>query len=126
VAGSDASSLPQSAVEAHGVIHPATRIGNIHFNVASLEAQIQFYHKFIGFQLHWQEWRRAGLGAGGEAMVRDFRMGMVSTGGYHHHIGFNTWVGEGAAPPPANALGLRYFTVILSDQVELESTLQAD
>jgi catechol 2,3-dioxygenase len=55
---------------------------------------------------------------------RSFRMGMVSAGGYHHHIGFNTWVGEGAPPPPPDALGLRYFTVVLPDQSELERVLE--
>ena len=45
---------------------------------------------------------------------------MVSAGGYHHHIGFNTWVGEGAPPPPEGALGLRYFSVVLPGQAELE------
>jgi catechol 2,3-dioxygenase len=51
-------------------------------------------------------------------------MGMVSAGGYHHHIGLNTWVGEGAPPPPPGALGLRYYTVVLPDEAELESALQ--
>jgi catechol 2,3-dioxygenase len=40
--------------------------------------------------------------------------------GYHHHLGINTWNGVGAPPAPANAVGLRYFTVKLTDQVSLE------
>ena len=43
-------------------------------------------------------------------------MGFVSAGGYHHHLGLNTWQGAGAPPPPADALGLRYFTIDLPDQ----------
>jgi catechol 2,3-dioxygenase len=51
-------------------------------------------------------------------------MGMVSAGGYHHHIGFNTWVGEGAPPPPPDALGMRYFTLVLPTTTELEYVVQ--
>jgi catechol 2,3-dioxygenase len=43
----------------------------------------------------------------------------VSAGGYHHHIGLNTWVGVGAPPPSPDALGLRYFEIALPDQAEL-------
>jgi catechol 2,3-dioxygenase len=55
---------------------------------------------------------------------RTFRMGMASAGGYHHHIGFNTWQGEGAPPPPRDAQGLRYFSVVLPDERELEGVLE--
>jgi len=51
-------------------------------------------------------------------------MGMVSVAGYHHHIGFNTWLGEGAPPPPADALGLRYFSFVLPDSTELDRVLE--
>jgi catechol 2,3-dioxygenase len=51
-------------------------------------------------------------------------MGMVSAGGYHHHIGFNTWVGEGAPQPPTDALGLRYFSFVLPDKTELERVIE--
>src|SRR5690606_39660422 len=46
-----------------------------------------------------------------------------NAGDYHHHIGANTWLGEGAPPPPENAIGLRYFTVVLPDQAALEPVL---
>jgi catechol 2,3-dioxygenase len=51
-------------------------------------------------------------------------MGMVSAGRYHHHIGFNTWVGEGAPPAPADALGMRYFTFVLPNKTELERVVE--
>jgi catechol 2,3-dioxygenase len=51
---------------------------------------------------------------------RTFRMGMVSAGRYHHHIGLNTWVGEGAPPAPPGALGLRYIQFMLPSQAELD------
>jgi len=52
-----------------------------------------------------------------------FRMAFVSAGGYHHHIGLNTWQGEGAPPPPVDALGLRHFTVELPDQGALDEVV---
>jgi len=63
------------------------------------------------------------LGFDNMGMSRTFRAGFVSAGGYHHHVGFNTWVGEGAPPPPPIALGLRYFTVVLPDKTELDRVL---
>jgi len=87
-----------------------TNIGHVHLYVAHLDESMRFYHDILGFD-------NMGMG-------RAFRMGMVSAGGYHHHIGFNTWVGEGASPPPPNSLGLRYFTVVLPDRSELERVLE--
>ena len=49
----------------------------------------------------------------------------VSAGGYHHHIGLNTWAGEGAPAPPPGARGLRSFTIVLPDEAALEATLAA-
>jgi catechol 2,3-dioxygenase len=82
-----------------------THLGHIHLYVADLDAAMRFYHGLLGFD--------------DMGMARSFRMGMVSAGGYHHHIGFNTWVGEGAPPPGADALGMRYFSVVLPDSGDL-------
>jgi len=87
-----------------------TRIGHVHLYVADLDATRDFYHGLLGFD--------------DMGIARDFRMGVVSAGRYHHHIGFNTWVGEGAPPAPYGALGLRYFTFILPTQVDLEAVLE--
>lgn len=57
---------------------------------------MHFYHHILGFD--------------DRGLMQLFCMGMVSAGGYHHHIGFNTWQGEGAPPPPADAVGLRRFS----------------
>ena len=92
------------------VAPPDTKIGHVHLYVANLDETMRFYHDLLGFD-------KMGL-------ARSFRMGMVSAGGYHHHIGFNTWVGEGAPPPPPGALGLRYFTIALPDEAELARALQ--
>lgn len=89
---------------------PETRMGHFHLYVADLEASMDFYHGVLGLD---------NMGMGGS-----FRMGMVSAGRYHHHIGFNTWLGEGAPPPPEEALGLRYLSLVLPGRGELERVLK--
>jgi catechol 2,3-dioxygenase len=87
-----------------------TRLGHIHLYVADLETTMRFYHDVLGLD--------------NMGMARTFRMGMVSAGGYHHHIGFNTWVGEGAPPPPPASLGMRHFSLILPSSAELERVVE--
>lgn len=89
---------------------PDTKIGHFHLYVADLDKSMHFYHEVLGFD---------NMGS-----ARSFRMGMVSAGGYHHHIGLNTWVGEGAPPPPPDALGLRYFSFVLPNKAELEHVVE--
>ncbi len=86
-----------------------TRMGHVHLHVRDLHEAVDFYHGVIGFDVM--------------GVVDSIRMGFVSAGGYHHHIGLNTWQGEGAPPPPADALGLRYFTVELPDQAALDEVI---
>ncbi len=75
-----------------------TRIGHVHLNVADLAAAEEFYVGTLGF----------------EVTVRGYPQALfVSAGEYHHHIGLNTWAGEGAPPPPAGSRGLRWFEVVL-------------
>lgn len=83
-----------------------TKIGHVHLHVADLDEALRFYHGVLGFDVQ------------GES--RAIGMTFVSAGGYHHHVGLNTWVGEGAPPPPPDALGLRYFTVVMPDDDQLE------
>lgn len=87
-------------------IPPETRLGHFHLYVADLAETRRFYHELLGFD---------DMGT-----ASSFRMGMVSAGGYHHHIGFNTWQGQGAPPPPPDALGLVYITFNLPAPRELE------
>lgn len=89
---------------------PETRIGHVHLHVRNIEEAVDFYHGVIGFDVM--------------GIARGFRMAFVSAGGYHHHIGLNTWQGEGAPAPAPGSLGLRYFSVALPDQAELERVLQ--
>ena len=83
-----------------------TRIGHIHLHVADLRRAFDFYHGVLGFD-------DRGFGP-------SLGMAFVSAGGYHHHIGVNTWLGEGAPAPPPESLGLRHFTVVLPDAEEFD------
>jgi catechol 2,3-dioxygenase len=76
-----------------------TRVGHVHLQVADLAAALRFYVDGLGF----------------EAMINAPEMGaaFISAGGYHHHIGLNTWTSRGAPPPPADAAGLRVFEIVV-------------
>ncbi|HEY9817456.1 MAG TPA: VOC family protein, partial [Candidatus Obscuribacterales bacterium] len=84
-----------------------TRIGHMHLYVSDLEASMNFYHDVLGFQKG--------------PVVPSFRMGEVGLDDQQPHvIAFNTWKGTGIPPAPANALGLRYFTIVLHNAGELQ------
>ena len=87
----------------------ATHIGHVHLHVRDIEEALGFYHGVLGFDVMGN--------------AKAMRAAFVSAGGYHHHIGLNTWQGEGAPPPPADALGLRYFTVELPNQAALDEVI---
>ncbi|MCB0017975.1 MAG: VOC family protein [Anaerolineales bacterium] len=80
-----------------------TQIGHVHLHVADLDEAENFYGNVLGFDIMFRY--------GPSALF-------VSAGGYHHHLGLNTWAGRGAPPPSANTVGLRHFTVILPDEAE--------
>ena len=90
-------------------IPPETRVGHVHLHVRNVQEAVDFYHGVIGFDLM--------------GIAKQFQMAFVSAGGYHHHLGLNTWQGEGAPPPPADAVGLRYFTIDLPDQKALDDVI---
>jgi catechol 2,3-dioxygenase len=87
-------------------IPAAARIGHVHLYVRNVPEAVKFYTEIVGF--------------GDMGFAPAFRMGMVSVAGYHHHIGLNSWMGEGAPPPPPDSRGLRHFSVVVPDAVELE------
>ncbi len=89
---------------------PETKIGHVHLHVRDIAHAVDFYHGLIGFDVM--------------GVAQAFRMAFVSAGGYHHHVGLNTWQGEGAPPPAPNSLGLRYFSVVLPDQAALDQVLE--
>lgn len=77
-------------------LEAGTVMGHVHLHVSHLDTAEALYCERIGF----------------EPVVRGYRGALfVAAGGYHHHLGLNTWVGTGAPPPPANAVGLRSFTI---------------
>lgn len=86
-----------------------TRIGHIHLHVRDVDEALDFYHRVLGFDLMGH--------------AKDVRMGFVSAGGYHHHVGLNTWQGEGAPPPPSDAIGLRHFAIELPNQAALDEVI---
>ncbi len=87
---------------------PETRIGHMHLHVGDLAAAEAFYVGVLGFEV-MQRWA-------GQALF-------VSAGGYHHHIGLNTWAGVGAPPPPPGSAGLREYVIELPDAAALEEVL---
>jgi catechol 2,3-dioxygenase len=74
-----------------------TRIGHVHLKVSDIERSLAFYHELLGFEIIQRY--------GSQAVF-------ISAGGYHHHIGLNTWHSKGAGPAPVNVPGL-YHTAIL-------------
>jgi catechol 2,3-dioxygenase len=87
-------------------IPPETRLGHIHLHVRKVEEAVSFYHGVLGFDVM--------------GVSSTFQAAFVSAGGYHHHIGLNSWQGEGAPPPPEDAVGLNYFTIVLPNAKSLE------
>lgn len=85
-------------------VHPDTKIGHIHLTVSDLERSLKFYRDILGFEIT--------QGYGDSAVF-------LSAGGYHHHIGLNTWAGKGADPPPAGRTGLYHFAILYPSRKEL-------
>lgn len=90
-------------------IPPETKMGHVHLHVRDIPEALDFYHGVLGFDIMGH--------------AKEFHMAFVSAGGYHHHIGLNTWQGEGAPPPPADAVGLRHFTVDFPTQPALDEVV---
>jgi catechol 2,3-dioxygenase len=80
-------------------------VGHVHLHVGDLEASTRFYVDVAGF----------------DVMTYLPSAVFVAAGGYHHHVGFNTWRGPGVPPAPEGVVGLRHFTVVLRDEGELEA-----
>ena len=85
-----------------------TVVGHIHLRVSNLPETDRFYREILGFDLTTRY--------GSAAMF-------FSAGGYHHHVGVNTWAGIGAPPPPPDSVGLRWFEIVLPGQEALDAVL---
>lgn len=90
-------------------IHPETRIGHVHLKVADLDRALGFYRDTLGFEVTQRY---------GEEAV------FLSAGGYHHHIGLNTWAGRGVPPAPQRSAGLFHLAILYPDRRELARALQ--
>ena len=90
-------------------VHPQTRIGHVHLRVANLDRALAFYHGVLGFDI-------------------TVRMGdsaaFLSAGGYHHHIGLNTWESLGGQPPPPGTTGLYHLAVLYPTRAALADALR--
>lgn len=86
-----------------------TTIGHIHLHVSNLEREENFYRVVLGFDLVTRYPPSASF---------------LSAGGYHHHIGINVWAGNGAPPPPPDAVGLRWYTIDLPSKEAREDVEQ--
>ncbi|HEX6152197.1 MAG TPA: reverse transcriptase-like protein [Solirubrobacterales bacterium] len=94
--GGSAPSLPPQPGEGPGSIDPGVDIGHVHLKVADVDRALDFYCDILGFEL-MQRW-------GDDAAF-------ISAGGYHHHIGLNSWHSKGGSPPPPGATGLFHTAI---------------
>jgi len=90
-------------------LHPDVRIGHVHLRVSDLQRSLDFYCGVLGFQLV----QRMGNSAA-----------FVSAGGYHHHIGLNTWESLGGKPPPAGSTGLFHLAILYPTRSALADALR--
>lgn len=94
--------------------HPDVSIGHVHLRVADLERAVAFYRDVLGFDVMAYG---PDLGLPGAAFL--------SLGGYHHHIGLNTWQSEGGKPTPEGHTGLHHFAILYPDRRELARTVES-
>jgi catechol 2,3-dioxygenase len=90
-------------------IAPGTRIGHVHLKVADLERALAFYCGVLGFELMQTYGRDAAF---------------VSAGGYHHHIGLNTWESRGGRAPPSGSTGLYHVAILYPRRADLADALR--
>ena len=88
---------------------PGTRIGHVHLKVADLERALDFYTNVLGFELTQRYGDQAAF---------------VSAGGYHHHIGLNTWQSKNGSPPPRGTTGLFHVAILYPTKADLADALR--
>lgn len=90
-------------------IDPRVRIGHVHLKVADLDRAVAFYRDVLGFELQQMYGSRAAF---------------LSAGGYHHHIGLNTWESAGGSPPPPGSTGLYHHAILYPDRRTLADAVR--
>jgi len=98
-----------SLISQNGPIHPQTRIGHVHLKVADLERALGFYCGVLGFELIQRYGSQAAF---------------ISAGGYHHHIGLNTWESAGGSPPLPGTTGLFHLAILYPTRAALADALR--
>jgi catechol 2,3-dioxygenase len=101
--------IAPDAMAAGAPINPGVRIGHVHLKVADLDRALAFYCGVLGFELT----QRIGPQAA-----------FISAGGYHHHIGLNTWESRGGPPPPQGTTGLYHLAILYPTRAELADALR--
>ena len=91
------------------VVSPGTRIGHVHLKVGNIERSLGFYRDILGFEI--TQWY-------GEDAV------FLAAGGYHHHIGLNTWAGRNVPPAPRNTAGLFHLAILYPERKDLAQALR--
>ena len=90
-------------------IDPRVRIGHVHLKVADLDRAVAFYRDVLGFELQQMYGNQAAF---------------LSAGGYHHHIGLNTWESAGGSAPPAGSTGLYHHAILYPDRRSLADAVR--
>lgn len=93
----------------HPPLDPRTRIGHVHLKVADLARALDFYCGVLGFELMQTYGSQAAF---------------VSAGGYHHHLGLNTWESAGGQPPPPGTTGLYHVAILYPTRAALADALR--
>jgi catechol 2,3-dioxygenase len=91
------------------VIEPEVRIGHVHLKVADIQRSLDFYCGILGFQVM--------------SLLGD-HAAFISAGGYHHHIGLNTWESRGGGLPPPGTTGLYHHAILFPDRASLARALK--
>lgn len=100
---------PENQDTAARSLDARVRIGHVHLKVADLERALAFYRDVLGFELTQRYGRQAAF---------------LAAGGYHHHIGLNTWKSQGGSPPPRGTTGLYHLAILYPTRVELADALR--
>ena len=100
---------PEKSTAKFRRVAPQTRIGHVHLKVSDLDRAIRFYHDVLGFELTQRYGRQAAF---------------LSAGGYHHHIGLNTWESAGGSPPAEGSTGLYHLAILYPSRAELADALR--
>src|SRR6267142_762925 len=90
-------------------IDPNVRVGHVHLKVSDLDRALKFYRDVLGFEETQRYGRQAAF---------------LSAGGYHHHIGLNTWESAGGSPPPRGTTGLYHLAILYPTRAALADALR--